>query len=49
MDFEVGDEIVTKPHLYHHGEDVGERMGEVVDTHSYIVIELYDYDDNPVK
>lgn len=44
-----GDEVITKSPLWHQGEDVGDRLGVVLDTTSYVVVELYDYDYNPVK
>jgi hypothetical protein len=45
----VGDEVVTKSPFWHCGVDIGDRLGRVIDTESYIVIELYEYDNNPVK
>ncbi len=45
----VGDEVITRPCLWHHGEDIGERLGKVVNTEGHVLVELYDYYDNPVK
>ena len=45
----VGDDVVTVEPLWHHGEDVGGRLGQVISTTSYIVVNLYDYHDNPIK
>jgi len=45
----VGDEIITRPSFWHHGEDIGDRLGKVIDTGGHILVELYDYYDNPIK
>jgi hypothetical protein len=47
--FKKGDTIVTKPGVWHLGENIGDRLGKVVDTASYVVVKLYDYHSNPVK
>ena len=44
-----GDEVVTKPSIWHQGEDIGERLGRIVDTQSYVLVDIYGYDHNPVK
>ena len=49
MSFKPGDEIVTKTNLFWMGEDIGDRLGKVIDTKGHILIKLYDYDSNPVK
>jgi len=45
----VGDEVILKKPLWHNAEDVGDRLGRVISTEGHIIVELYDYDDNPVK
>jgi hypothetical protein len=45
----VGDEVVTKSPLWHHGVDIGDRLGRVISTTGHVIVEIYDYDDNPVK
>ena len=49
MDIQVGDEVVTVPSLYHNGTDIGERLGKVMSTTGHIVVDLYEYESNPVK
>lgn len=49
MAIKVGDEVVTRSPLWHRGEDVGDRLGKVVSTQGHVVVELYDYNDNPIK
>jgi hypothetical protein len=45
----VGDLVVTKPQLYWLGEDIGDRLGRVIDTSGHILIELFNFHSNPVK
>lgn len=45
----VGDEVVTKSPFWHHGTDIGDRLGRVISTYGHVLVEIYDYDDNPVK
>jgi hypothetical protein len=45
----VGDLVVTKTPLYWLGENIGDRLGRVLDTSSYVIIELFDFHSNPVK
>ncbi len=47
--FKPGDVVVTKRGLYWHGEDVGDRLGRVIDSKGHVLVNLYEYDDNPVK
>ena len=47
--FKPGDIVSTKSNVFWHGEDVGDRLGTVINTKGHIIIELFDYDDNPVK
>ena len=49
MKIEKGDEVVTVPSLWHFGVDIGERLGKVVDTSGHILVEIYEYNSNPVK
>lgn len=44
-----GDEVITASPLWHQGEDIGNRLGKVIDTQSYIVVDVYNYHSNPVK
>lgn len=44
-----GDEIVTIQPLWHQGADVGDRLGRIISISGYIVVDLYDYEYNPVK
>lgn len=45
----VGDEVVTVDPLYFQNENVGNRLGRVISTTSYVLVELYEYPYNPVK
>ena len=45
----VGDLVVTKPLIYWLGEDIGDRLGRVLDTSGHIIVELFDFHSNPVK
>ena len=49
MDFKVGDEVITAKGLWHNGQDISNRLAKVISTTSYILIEVYSYEDNPVK
>lgn len=44
-----GDLVKTKEGFWWLGEDVGDRLATVVDTKSYILIEILNYHSNPVK
>lgn len=48
-EIKVGDEVITCKPLWHLGEDVGNRLGKVISTSSYILVEIYQYHSNPVK
>jgi hypothetical protein len=48
-DIEPGDRIVTKPRVLHLGEDIGDRLGKVICTTGYILVEIDEYHSNPVK
>ncbi len=45
----VGSDIITKSPLWHNGEDVGGRLGRVISTTGYVLVEIYNYESNPVK
>lgn len=45
----VGDEIVTIKPLWHMGVDIGDRLGRVINVTGHVIVELYDYENNPVK
>ena len=47
--FKIGDVVATNSNVFWHGEDVGDRLGKVIDVKSWVLINLYDYDDNPVR
>lgn len=49
MDFKVGDEIITSKGLWHNGVDIGGRLGKIISTAGHILIEVYQYENNPVK
>lgn len=49
MGFRCGDLVVTKPGLYWQGEDVGDRLGTVVDTTGHVLVEIHNCYNNPVK
>jgi len=46
---EKGTEVITKLCLWHKGEDIGNRLGIIIDTKSYVLVNLYNYHSNPVK
>lgn len=48
-DLQPGDKILTKPRLMHFGEDIGDRLGTILSTEGYILVELDCYHSNPVK
>ena len=48
-DFKIGDEVITRDGLWWHNADVGGRLGKVVDIKGHILVDLYDFDDNPIK
>jgi hypothetical protein len=45
----VGDVVVTKSPLWHHGVDVGNMLGVVISVKSHVIIEIAGFNDNPVK
>lgn len=47
--FKPGDEVTTVPQLFWHGEDIGDRLGRVISNKGHVLVDLYEYDDNPVK
>lgn len=47
--FKPGDIVATKSNVFWHGEDIGDRLGRVVSSKGHIMVDLFDYDDNPVK
>lgn len=47
--FFTGDKIVTKKEFYFNGENLGDRLGTIINTTSYILVELEDYSYNPIK
>ena len=47
--FEVGDLVVTKSPFFHMGTDIGDRLGRVISTEGYILIEIANYINNPIK
>lgn len=49
MEIEAGDEIVIAACIYHEGIDIGSRLAKVISTQSYILVDVHDYNANPVK
>lgn len=47
--FSIGDRIVTKKEFYFNGENLGDRLGTVINTFSYVLVHLENYDYNPIK
>ena len=46
----IGDYVITVKSLWHEGQDIGDRLGKVIDISSYIVINIIDdYNNNPIK
>lgn len=45
----VGNEVITKSPLWHNGVDVGDRLGVIVDMKGHVLVDIYEYDSNPVK
>lgn len=49
MGFRVGDEVVTANPLWHRGVNIGDRLAKVICTKGHILIEVTNYENNPVK
>lgn len=47
--FKKDDLVILNKPFYHLGTDIGNRLGRVLDTKSYILVEVYEYENNPVK
>lgn len=47
--FSVGDKIITKKGLFFQGDDLSERLGIVLNTNSYILISIDNYEYGPIK
>ena len=47
--YKKDDQVLTKSPLWHEGIDVGNRLAVVLDTTSYVVLEILGYENNPVK
>lgn len=45
----IGNEVVLHDPFWHHGDNLGDHIGRVISTESYVLVEIYDYNDNPVK
>jgi hypothetical protein len=45
----VGDQVILESPFWHEGVDLGDRLGLVIDTQSYILVKVYQYHNNPVK
>lgn len=45
----VGDQVIIKYPFYHEGDNLGNRLGIVVDIQSYIMVKVYQYKETPVK
>lgn len=46
---ERGDEVIVRSPHWHCGVNVGDRLGVVVSVESYVLVHIYDYENNPVK
>lgn len=49
MRIDRGDEVVVLENTWHEGIDIGQRLAKVLDTSSYVTVEVYDYNNNPVR
>lgn len=49
MEFKCGDQVVIKFPFWYLGENLGNRLGKVICTKSYIMVEIHGYYSNPVK
>jgi hypothetical protein len=49
MNFKPGDYVITRMPFFWHGEDIGDRLGTVISTEGHVLVNIDDYDDNPVK
>ncbi len=49
MSFKPGDTVITRAPFFWHGEDIGDRLGKVISTEGHVLVNIYDYEDNPVK
>lgn len=47
--FNVGDEVIIKDPHWHEGVNVGGRLGYIISLTGYVLVEVYDYESNPVK
>lgn len=47
--FIVGDKVITRKGFLSNGDNLENRLGIVIDTSSYILVEIDDYRYNPVK
>jgi hypothetical protein len=45
----VGDEVVLFDPFWNLGENIGDSLGRVISTESYVLVDVYDYHSNPVK
>lgn len=44
-----GDLVVLKKPFWHQGMDIGDRLGTILSTEGHILVEVMEYDANPVK
>ena len=44
-----GDQVVLKSPYWHKGSDIGGYLGLIIDDSSYLLINIYEFEDNPVK
>lgn len=45
----INDEVVIKDPHWHEGENIGGRVGRVISLKGYVLVEIYNYESNPVK
>ena len=46
---QVGDEVVLFDPFWHYGQNLGDSLSRVVSVKSYVLVNVYDYPNNPVK
>lgn len=44
-----GSIVVLKPPFYHQGNNIGDRLAVIIDDQSYFLVEVLNYNYNPVK
>ena len=47
--YKKGDTVTLKKPFIHYSTDLGGRTGTIVDITGYLLVEIFNYEDNPVK